>query len=186
MISAKSINQPPLLFLKDLLIGDSIVESRRVLADLGGVFLDQKACSALSPDTLVYEVSSHLPAAEGTPGGLYFGITRIFPGRVGDEYFMTKGHFHARRDRVEYYWGIEGEGVLILMDEHRRVWGERMFPGSLHHIPGGTAHRVANTGSVKLSFAACWPSDAGHDYESIAADGFSARLRCLDNKPVLL
>ena len=33
---------------------------------------------------------------------------------------------------------------------------------------GGVAHRVANTGNSVLSFAACWPSDAGHNYEEIA------------------
>ena len=95
-----------------------------------------EAYEQMSPDTLLYEVTCHLPVEEGTPGGLYFGITRIYPGKVGDEYFMTKGHFHANMNRGEYYWGVEGEGRLIMMDQNRRVWSERMFPGSLHYIPG--------------------------------------------------
>ena len=34
------------------------------------------------------------------------------------------------------------------------------------------AHRVANIGYSVLSFAACWPSDAGHDYQVILENGF--------------
>jgi glucose-6-phosphate isomerase len=99
---------------------------------------------------------------------------------------MTKGHFHACADRAEYYWGLEGEGMLILMDEQRRVWAERMFPGSLHYISGHVAHRVANTGSRTLSFAACWPSDAGHNYAEIAENGFAGRLICKNGAPALI
>jgi glucose-6-phosphate isomerase len=61
-----------------------------------------------------------------------------------------------------------------------------MKPGSAHYIPGHTAHRVANVGDTVLSFLACWPSDAGHDYQTIAEHGFSARLRCIDDKPKLV
>ena len=107
-------------------------------------------------------------------------------GKVGNEYFMTKGHFHANIDRAEFYWGLEGEGMLILMDQLRRVWAERIFPGSLHYIPGGVAHRMANTGNTLFSFAACWPSDAGHNYREIADHGFAARLLEVDGKPQLI
>lgn len=127
-----------------------------------------------------------MPEQEGTPGGLYFGITYLHPGKVGNEYFMTKGHFHANIDRAEFYWGLEGEGLLILMDQLRRVWVERVFPGSLHYIPGGMAHRMANTGNTLFSFAACWPSDAGHNYREIADHGFAARLLEVDGKPQLI
>ena len=67
---------------------------------------------------------------------------------------MSKGHFHANIDRAEFFWGLEGEGMLILMDQLRRVWAARVFPGSLHYIPGGVAHRMANTGNTLFSFAA--------------------------------
>jgi glucose-6-phosphate isomerase len=33
-----------------------------------------------------------------------------------------------------------------------------------------------NTGEKALLFWACWPSDAGHDYETIAKQNFSARV----------
>lgn len=177
---------PSLFFIKDNLVGNNIDSSRRVLADLSSIFEDKVAFSTLAPDTPVYDVYCHLPEKEGTPGGLYFGLTKIYPGKVGKEYFMTKGHFHAQIDRAEYYWGLEGEGMLIFMDEKRNIRAERMFPGSLHYIPGGIAHRVANTGSSILSFAACWPSDAGHNYEEIAEHGFSARLMETNGVPQLI
>ena len=110
----------------------------------------------------------------------------MYPGKVGQEYYMTKGHFHAERNTAEYYWGIKGEGMLILMDSERNIWMERIFPGSLHYIPGGVAHRVANIGNETLSFAACWPSNAGHNYEEIALNGFSARLMDINGTPQLI
>ena len=99
---------------------------------------------------------------------------------------MTKGHYHASIDRAEFYWGLAGEGMLILMDEQRNVWAERVFPGSLHYISGGVAHRMANVGSSLFSFAACWPSDAGHNYAEIAEKGFSARLIEVNGIPHLI
>ena len=177
---------PPLLFLRDLLIGNEVEKSSRKLADLKDIFQEKKSYETMDPDTLLYEVYSYIPVGEGTSGALNFGITHIYPGKVGQEYFMTKGHFHALDDRTEYYWGIEGEGILILMDRERKTWGEKMFPGSLHYIPGGVAHRVANTGKQALSFGACWPSDAGHNYEEIAQKGFSARLMEVDGIPKLI
>ena len=186
LMNDKRTNEPPLLFIKDSLIGENVKRSLKTLADLRGVFHNCEAYEQMSPDTLLYEVTCHLPVEEGTPGGLYFGITRIYPGKVGDEYFMTKGHFHANMNRGEYYWGVEGEGRLIMMDQNRRVWSERMFPGSLHYIPGGVAHRVANIGYSVLSFAACWPSDAGHDYQVILENGFSASLQCVNGNHQLI
>lgn len=178
---------PPLLFVRDLLLGEEVMKSSRKLSDLNDLFLDMESYASMDPETLLYEVYSYIPVQDETANGaLNFGITHIYPGKVGQEYFITKGHFHAQDDRAEYYWGIEGEGVLILMDRKRTIRGEKMFPGSLHYIPGGVAHRVANTGHKVLSFGACWPSDAGHDYDQIAREGFSARLMDVDGIPQLI
>lgn len=200
-MKTREINMSPLLFIHDLLVGDQVTKNSRILADLKGVFQDEQSYEAMDSKTLLYEVYSYLPVADGATGtdgvagatgttglagALNFGITHLYPGKVGQEYFMTKGHFHAQDDRAEYYWGIEGEGVLILMDHQRNIWGEKVFPGSLHYIPGGIAHRVANTGHKVLSFGACWPSDAGHNYEDIARNGFSARLMEVEGTPQLL
>ena len=53
-------------------------------------------------------------------------------------------------------------------------------------LKGFTAHRVAHIGRRVLSFLACWPSDAGHDYQTLAHHGFSARLRCIEGQPKLV
>ncbi|WP_046243865.1 glucose-6-phosphate isomerase family protein [Hymenobacter terrenus] len=173
-------------FTTGRLNGSAVAESSRNLADLAGVFLDEAARQALPPNQLAYRVQLYLPVPEGTQGGLFWGNTFIEPGLVGDEYFMTKGHFHAQRDRAEYYTTVQGHGALILMDEAGHTWHEVMHPGSVHYIPGRTAHRVANTGDTVLSFLACWPSDAGHDYETIVNQGFGARMRAVNGKPELI
>ncbi len=166
--------------------GSGIVESEKRMKHLAGVFHDIGAFNAMDPEQLVYNVQAHLSVPEGTPGGLYFGTTIVQPGKVGSEYFMTRGHFHAIEDRAEYYWGVHGEGMLVLMNRDREAWAERMFPGSLHYIPGGTAHRVANTGAARLIIGACWPSDAGHNYDAISHHGFSARLMDVADSPTLI
>ena len=125
---------PRLFFTGNRLLGERVENVSRTLGDLRGIFADIDAFSRMPQNMPAYEVSSFLPEQEGTPGGLYFGITYLHPGKVGNEYFMTKGHFHANIDRAEFYWGLEGEGMLILMDQSRRVWAERVFPGSLHYL----------------------------------------------------
>lgn len=167
------------------LIGTPVIDQVRKFKDLSGIFWNREAFEKMKPEQVVYQVQAWMPVKEGTEGGLFFGATNIFPGKVGNEYFMTKGHFHTLSDRAEFYWGVQGEGMLILMDQERNTWAERMHQGSLHYIPAHVAHRVANTGNTKLIFGACWPSDAGHNYEEIAKNGFSARLIEKDGNPIL-
>ncbi|MEA4935509.1 MAG: glucose-6-phosphate isomerase family protein [Paludibacter sp.] len=168
------------------LSGQNIINSEKLLSQMVNIYEDEAARQILDQQTLVYKVQAYLPVKEGIPGGLFFGTTIIQPGKVGDEYFMTRGHFHLNADRAEYYWGVQGRGMLILMDEQRNVWAERMFPGSLHYIGSHIAHRMANVGNEPLMFGACWPSDAGHNYKEIDEKGFSARLLELSGEPVLI
>jgi len=156
------------------LAGDSVRETVRTLAELKDVFRDPTA-TELPPDTVVYRVQ-RLDDRSGDEGALLWGTTVLEPGVVGDEYFMTHGHFHQKRERGEFYATVMGEGMLVLMDEQRNCWAEKMFPGSLHYVSGATAHRVVNTGEIPLRFVACWASDAGHDYSAIAQQGFGIRV----------
>jgi glucose-6-phosphate isomerase len=173
-------------FATGMLRGAPLVETTCTLGDLTEVFRDEQARQAMDKSQVVYRVQSFLPVAEGVEGGLFWGATFLQPGCVGDEYFVTKGHFHQKRDRGEYYVTILGIGMLILMSEHGVTRAQMMSPGSAHYIPGYTAHRVANIGEETLSFLACWPSDAGHDYKTIARNGFSARVRRVDGQPKLV
>jgi len=182
-IQSSKIN---LNIVSGLLLGDEILNSKKHLKDLKGVFKNGKVQEKLEGSQLVYQVQAYLPVEEGKSGGLFFGNSTIYPGKVDGEYFMTRGHFHESIDTAEYYWCIQGEGMLILMEEDRKVRAEKMLPGSLHYIPGKVAHRVANTGKEKLVFNACWPSDAGHNYAEINKNGFSARLFDIDGTPTLI
>ena len=168
------------------LSGKPVINQTRRLKDIAPIFKDQEALKSMSPEMLCYTVQLFFPVPEGTPGALGFGNTFIYPGKVGNEYIMTKGHFHSKGKSSEFYWGVQGKGILIMMDRERNTWAEEMYPGSLHYIGENIAHRVANTGDTILIFGASWTSDAGHDYETIAKDGFSARLLEIDGEPVLV
>jgi glucose-6-phosphate isomerase len=165
--------------------GADISSSLKTLGELEGVFANEGKRRAMDQDRVVYRVQMQARVDEGTVGGLYFGTSFLQPGKVGNEYFMTRGHFHARRETAEYYWCIHGTGALIMMNEAGETWAENLEPGTLHYIPGHTAHRLANTGDTELAVGACWPSDAGHDYAAISHRGFTARLLCINGKPSL-
>jgi glucose-6-phosphate isomerase len=166
--------------------GEPVQESFKTLQDLKLVFRDSSALSKLTPSCEVYRVRWWSPVNPGTEGGLFWGLTSLQPGKVGDEYFMTHGHFHANRKRAEFYGTVAGSGMLIQMNTERRTWGEIMTPGSLHYVRGENAHRIANTGNDPLIVWACWPTDAGYDYKPIADQGFSASLVERDGKPAFI
>lgn len=158
--------------------------SEKKLGQLRTVFHDQRSWETMDPETVVYRVWWWEPVPAGTEGGLFWGGTEIQPGCVGDEYFMTHGHRHAIVNRAEFYGTTVGQGMLVLRDESGRAWAEKMKPGSLHYIPGRVAHRVVNTGNIPLRFVACWPSDAGHDYEIVRERGLGARVCQRDGQAV--
>jgi glucose-6-phosphate isomerase len=166
--------------------GNAVQNYTKYLRDLQHTFEDEEAFSNSDSNKVIYLVQAIFPIKEGTEGGLFYGRTIIYPGKIGNEYYMTKGHFHEKADRGEFYWGIKGEGMLLLMDKKRNTWAEKIYPGSLHYINGYTAHRTVNTGNSVLSFGACWPSDAGHNYQEIMDNGFSARIKEIDGKPQLI
>ena len=160
--------------------------SEKKLGQLTGIFRDHQAWQKLDPETIVYRVWWWEPVASGTAGGLFWGLTEIQPGRVGNEYFMTRGHWHVIRNRAEFYCTVAGSGKLVLMDRTGHTWAEDMAPGSLHYIAGEVAHRIVNTGDMPIRVTACWPSDAGHDYEVAEGRGFGARILEERGAPILV
>ncbi|MGI5892607.1 MAG: glucose-6-phosphate isomerase family protein [Bacillota bacterium] len=136
--------------------GEGVISKQTHFADIQSIY---ERVDGLSKDTLMYTVYST------TSGSLLWGQTILEPVLVHGECNMTRGHFHQRRDLDEYYWCQKGEGLLMLMDAQGKCWCEKMKPGSLHHIYGQWAHRCINTGKEALSVIACWPADAGHDYD---------------------
>lgn len=165
--------------------GEGVEESIKTLGRLSGLFYDEAALRRMDPNIEVYRVRFWRPVPDGTTGGLFWGVTTLLPGQVGDEFFMTHGHFHAIRDRAEFYSTIRGTGMLLLMREDGETWSQEMSQGTVHYIPGCTAHRVANTGTEPLIFLASWPSDAGHDYARIRSAGFGKRAVIRGGVPCL-
>ena len=165
-------------FTNGELISDKKVEtSYKKLGALKGIFKDEDAFNSMNPDEIVYHVEMHKNGIEeGKSGGLFFGTSFVHPGKVGNEYYMTKGHFHKNLDTAEYYFGIAGEGLLLLQDLDGNSRLEKVKKGSLHYINGNTAHRLINTGNTTLIVGACWPADAGHDYSITENGGFKVRV----------
>src|ERR1035437_9863371 len=124
------------------LTGTTVINQTRRLKEIAPIFHDQEALKGMSPEMLCYTVQLYFPVPEGTPGAMGFGNTFIFSGKIGNEYLMTKGHFHAKGESSEFYWGVQGKGMLIMMDRDRNTWAEEMYPGSLHYIGENIAHRV--------------------------------------------
>jgi glucose-6-phosphate isomerase len=140
--------------------------TERRLGDLDGLFHQPVA----DPQRLAYRVLEIPAPADNS--NLLSSTTILEPGRVGYEYFMTKGHFHAKRDRAEIYLGLAGEGRLLMATEDGRTAVEPMRRGSINYVPGGWAHRSINVGDEPLVFYAVYPGDAGYDYATIEEQGF--------------
>jgi glucose-6-phosphate isomerase, archaeal len=166
--------------------GLPVQHSVKKLSDLQRIFLDEAELARMDSNQEVYSVRWWAPVPPGDEGGLFWGVTTLRPGKVGDEYFMTHGHSHANRSRAEYYTPVSGKGLLIRMDERRLTWAEEMTPGTLHYLRGEHAHRVVNTGDEPLIFWACWGSDAGYDYDTVRQHGFGARVIERDGQPAII
>ena len=128
--------------------GRPVIERR--LSDLRAVFSDPRAFEGALEvgDPLVYVVSSFEPGdGEGDP---HYGLGVVQPGTVGQEFFMTRGHLHAWRPASELYIGLEGRGLMLLEPETGGPTSTvPLEPNTIVYVPGYTAHRTVNTGSVR-------------------------------------
>lgn len=155
------------------------------LSDLAGIFRDGQALAEdvkSRNDPVVYEVVEY--RKEGSD--VFFGTTTMSPGSVGGEYYMTRGHFHERRDMGEVYYTQSGEGLLLLESRDGRTQTVDMRPGVCAFIPPDWAHRSINVGSEKLVFVwVCNPA-AGHDYAEILRKGMRKIVLNDNGKPKIL
>ena len=172
--------------LESVRLGSRPIVQRR-LSDLRGSFIDPAAYeTALAQgDPLLYEVSAVEPAVG--EGQLHYGLGILYPGRIGSEYYLTKGHYHLYRPAAEIYIGLKGCGCMLLEDE---ATGEsRMVAleaNSVVYVPGHTAHRTINTGAEPLVYLGVYPSNAGHDYGAIAERNFRMALIECRGEPTLV
>lgn len=157
----------------------------RRLSQLAPLFGDQEAVRQIlaASDPLLFDVRTR-PFVTSV-SDLTFTVTRIYPGTVGGEYYMTKGHFHILLEQPEIQFCLSGQGCLLLESAEGDFQAHWWTPGSLSHIAPGYAHRIANTGSEPLIFATIYHLSTGHDYSDIAKHGFSRRVVEQDGKPSL-
>jgi glucose-6-phosphate isomerase len=151
--------------------------TRRYLQDMLTAYADTGAVAQIlqqEGNRLIYEVQGvNLPEEAGQ---VLYGTTTIYPGLVGEEFHMTKGHFHQLRDRGEFYMGLAGEGYVLLQTDEGQVQDVPMHPGAIVYVPPFWGHRTINSGNEPLIFLSVWPGDAGHDYGTIEQSGFARRL----------
>jgi glucose-6-phosphate isomerase len=154
----------------------------KTLGDLDGVYRDTSAYAAAvrarGAQTLVYRVEDHR-YADG-PGGLIIGTSTVLPGRVGDEFAVTRGHLHAHADRAELYHCLSGRGVMLLETVDGRSRAIPMTPGDAVHVPGHWIHRSVNVGDEPFVTLFCYAADAGQDYGLISDAGGMAQLVVTD------
>lgn len=166
--------------------GDSVVTAKKTVGDLAGYWHTAEALAGMNPLTPLYITETWYPIEDGTEGAVLWGNTTLYSGRVGHEYFMTRGHRHIKRTHGELVVCVNGRGALLLMNEERETRMEEMSPGSTHYIQGHNAHRTVNTGHEPLVFLCAWPADCGHVYEDVRQHGFSRLLLEVDGQPRLM
>ena len=142
------------------------------LSDLAGVYGDSAAFDNLvrrSGDPLVYAVEDLKPSA--LAGDLIFGVTRMAPGDVAGEFFVTRGHIHAKANRPEIYYGESGRGLMLLESPEGEICILEVGPRSVCYVPPYWIHRSVNVGDADLVMTFAYPADSGQDYEIIARSG---------------
>ncbi len=156
---------------------------KRNLSKMAGQYSDKTAYDKLlhTGDVLLYEVYE-LKRPE-LAGEILHGISIVHPGKVGNEFFMTKGHYHTVLDTAEIYYTLQGEGYMV-METPEGDWAvEKLVSGSVLYVPPRWAHRSVNIGSEEdLVMFFAYPGNAGHDYGTIETQGFRKLILDVDGE----
>ena len=170
-------------FKEGIIQADRIIERRA--SDMQGMYVDEVALKNLISrgNPLIYKVKE-IKVPEKI-GHIPYSTTILYPGKVGKEFFMTKGHFHANEGTAEIYFGLAGEGYLLMQTKEGKVSAINLKPGILVYIPPYWGHRTINTGKEEFVFLTLFPGDAGHNYEIIEKCGFAKIMVEEDGRPVL-
>jgi glucose-6-phosphate isomerase len=146
--------------------------TKRKLSQMKGMFADKAAFDKVlaGGDQLIYEFYE-LGAPE-TAEDLAFGTSICYPGKIGNEYFMTKGHFHTILDTSEVYYTLSGEGCMLTESPEGDVVLHPLLSGNAVYVPRRYAHRSINTGKVPLVTFFVFQGNAGHDYGTIETKGY--------------
>ena len=165
-------------------VPQATVHYERHLSELRGLFLDADALESPireQSDPVCYE--NYAFNENQAEGDIFFGTTIIYPGKVGSEYYMTRGHYHLKRDRAETYQTLSGMGLVLFERQDGATCTAELVPGKVTYVPPFWAHRSVNTGGVPLVFLWTCPCDAGHDYQSLAGRGLRQVVVERDGRP---
>jgi len=146
----------------------------RTLEQMSDVFVDQEA------------VAEILERENPTIARVYMAP---YPGRVGEEYYMTKGHIHTDPiSAPEIYITLKGQGKLVMQTREGETHVSEMVPGEINYIPSGWAHRTVNIGEGEFVFLGIFPSATKRDYSFIGLgkENFYKIVVERDGKPVVI
>ena len=153
----------------------------KTFRDLEGLYADEERFSAVLASRggeVAYEVTDYKPSDRS--GDMIIGVTRMEPGKIGDEYYMTRGHIHARPNRPEMYYGESGLGVMLLESPAGEIRTVEIGPKTMCYVPPFWIHRSVNVGAEPLVMTFAYPADSGQDYDIIAKAG-GMRSRIVDD-----
>lgn len=160
---------------------------QRRLSNMKGMYADETAYARLvgESDPIVYEFHDlGLPERDGA---IAFGTSITHPGKVGEEYFMTKGHFHTILATAEVYYCLRGHGYMLMESPEGDWEAQELRPGCAVYVPERYAHRSINVGTdAPLITFFAFRADAGHDYGTIETKGFRKRIVERAGKPEII
>lgn len=157
----------------------------RNLSDMDFMYQDQEMVDYIlkNDDPMIYRFYNvEVPE---TKGHLQHCISMIFPGKIGREYYMTKGHFHEIKDTAEAYLTLRGKGKMVMQTAEGDINIKNMREGTVTYVPPYWAHRSINTGKQPLVLFAVFRGDAGHDYGIIEEKGMKKIIVEEDGEPVI-
>jgi glucose-6-phosphate isomerase len=153
-------------------IPEATAHYEKRLSDLRGFFLDAEELERRireENDPICYE--NYAVAHSQAEGDIFFGTTIIYPGKVGSEYHLTRGHYHRKRNRAETYQALSGYGLVLFEREDGATYTAELAPGKVTYVAPFWAHRSINTSDVPLVFLWTCSIEAGHDYEGLGSRG---------------
>ena len=168
-------------------LSETGVSTKRKLSQMQGMYADAEAAQKAveGGDPVVYEF--YEIGAPEHQGDVAFGTSIVYPGKVGKEYYMTKGHFHTILDTAEVYYTLCGEGYMMTENPEGDIQLHMLTPGKAVYVPKRYAHRSINTGDIPLVTFFAFRGDAGHDYGTIETKGYRKLLvEGEDGKPQMI
>lgn len=150
---------------------------KRLLSQMNGLFSNKRAYDRelKKGDRVIYEFHNIPPRND--PGDLSFGCSILHAGKIGKEYYFTKGHFHSIIETGEVYYCLKGHGYMLLENPEGDWSALEMEAGKAVYVPRRYAHRSINVSpNEQLVTFFAFRSDAGHDYGTIERKGFRKLL----------